>query len=182
MGVGKGAENNILIKDAESLELGSRVNAVILDKTGTLTEGNPSVIKLHWFAPDTDQKALMRVLYALEAQSEHPLADAVVERLKQDTITGSLLDTFESLTGRGVLGRSAEKQYVVGNARLLAEHRIPVGDKAQALAADWQQAANTVVYFADAEQLLALIAMPTQQKLLPSRPFIRSNGGVSRYT
>jgi Cu2+-exporting ATPase len=83
VGVGKGAENNILIKDAESLELGYKVNAIILDKTGTITEGKPAVSDIVWDAAVQDNTVYKQILYAIEAQSEHPLAEAVVNNLKE---------------------------------------------------------------------------------------------------
>ena len=159
VGVGKGAENNILIKDAESLELGHRVNAVVLDKTGTITEGKPTVTDIDWFVADHDVTVLQSVLYALENQSEHPLADAVVTHLKATGTTGVALTSFESLTGLGVSGRYQDRQYIIGNARLLNERGIVIPATLQTLAAQWQQQAKTVVYFADEESVLAILAI-----------------------
>lgn len=159
VGVGKGAENNILIKDAESLELGYKVNAVILDKTGTITEGRPKVTDLEWFMPKTTTTYLHEVLFALEAQSEHPLAEAVLERLKADGIKGAQLDGFESLTGRGVTGYYQGEKYFVGNPRLLAEEGIKTIPQANELADRWQNQAKTVVYFFDKTSVKAIIAI-----------------------
>ncbi|GAB2575330.1 heavy metal translocating P-type ATPase [Spirosoma areae] len=164
VGVGKGADNNILIKDAESLELGYKVNAVVLDKTGTITEGKPTVTDLTWQVPEPEVFLLQPLLYALEAQSEHPLADAVVERLKVpgnngESIVAVVLDGFESLTGRGVSGQLGSKTYIVGNARLLTERGISINLAQQRLVTTWQQEAKTVVYFADNERILALMAI-----------------------
>lgn len=159
VGIGKGAENNILIKDAESLELGYKVNAVVLDKTGTITEGKPTVTDLSWLAADADIPTLQPVLYALEAQSEHPLADAVVERLKTDGVQGTTLTGFESLTGRGVAGRFGDKTYRIGNDRLLTEHGISVPTDVQTKATHWREEAKTVVYFADDTKVLAIMAI-----------------------
>lgn len=157
VGVGKGAENNILIKDAESLELGYKVNAVILDKTGTITEGRPKVTDLEWLATPTEP--LKQILYSLEAQSEHPLAEAVVERLKAENIRGVALDRFESLTGRGVTGQHGEKTYYIGNRRLLAERGITLIGSPQLAVETWQNQAKTVVYFFDDTTVLALLAI-----------------------
>lgn len=159
VGVGKGADNNILIKDAESLELGYKVNAVVLDKTGTITEGKPTVTDLAWQVSDDEVAHVMPVLYALEAQSEHPLADAVVEQLRSRKVTGTTLDEFESLTGRGVVGRVGAITYLVGNARLLAERAVTVSPAIKQVAESWQEAAKTVVYFADQTRILAVIAI-----------------------
>ena len=159
VGVGKGADNNILIKDAESLELGYKVDAVVLDKTGTITEGKPTVTDLNWPVLAADITTLQPILYALENQSEHPLASAVVAHLQQSNTKGVPLTDYESLTGRGVSGRYQNKTYFIGNARLLSELSIPVETTVQTLAAQWQQQAKTVVYFADEQHVLALLAI-----------------------
>lgn len=159
VGVGKGAENNILIKDAESLELGYKVNAVVLDKTGTITEGKPTITDLAWQVSDLEIARLSPVLYALESQSEHPLADAVTARLRADGVVGTVLDGFESLTGRGVSGRFQKMTYLVGNARLLTERGMVAELAVQKLATAWQQDAKTVVYFADQTRILAVLAI-----------------------
>ena len=159
VGVGKGAENNILIKDAESLELGYKVNAVVLDKTGTITEGKPTVTDLTWLVADSHIPMLQPVLYSLEAQSEHPLADAVVTRLKANGTTGTTLTDFESLTGRGVGGSHENKSYWVGNDRLLSERGLTTSTDTTALATRWREQAKTVVYFADETQVLAVLAI-----------------------
>ena len=159
VGVGKGADNNILIKDAESLELGYKVNAVVLDKTGTITEGKPTVADLAWQVSEEEVTHLSPVLYALEAQSEHPLADAVTARLRADGVVGTALDGFESLTGRGVSGGFQNMTYLVGNARLLTERGIVAHPAGQTLATAWQDEAKTVIYFADQTRVLAVLAI-----------------------
>ncbi|WP_019989596.1 heavy metal translocating P-type ATPase [Rudanella lutea] len=160
VGIGKGAEHNILIKDAESLELGQRVDAVVLDKTGTITQGKPVVTDFVWLShrPDTDH--LNAVLASLEAQSEHPLAEAVVEHLKEAGVRpGAVSPTrFESLTGRGVQGTVEGETYWIGNGRLMREQGLAT-NAAETQAAQLRQQAKTVVYFADQNQLLALIAI-----------------------
>ncbi len=164
VGIGKGADNHILIKDAESLEVGYRVNTVVLDKTGTITEGKPTVTDIAWQVSAAEVTALSPVLYTLESQSEHPLADAVVARLRADGIGGVALDGFESLTGLGVSGRYRNRGYVVGNARLMAEWSgrpggVPLSPAIEQVAAAWQHKAKTVVYFADERQILAVLAI-----------------------
>lgn len=160
VGIGKGADNNILIKDAESLELGYKVNAVILDKTGTITEGKPTVTDMNWVAESANPTEARQVLYTLESQSEHPLAGAVVAQLKTEGITGTTLDQFESLTGRGVSGRFNGKTYGIGNRRLMAEWGLTDQlTKVNGLVKTWQDEAKTVVYFADEQQILAVIAI-----------------------
>ena len=179
VGVGKGADNNILIKDAESLELGYRVNAVVLDKTGTITEGRPTVTDFAWQVSDAEIPGLSPVLYALEAQSEHPLADAVVERLRAGGIVGTALDRFESLTGRGLSGRFNGQTYLVGNRRLLAEKGLANElAKVNGMVTRWQDEAKTVVYFADEQRVLAVIAIadPVKQTSREAIHTLRKRG------
>ena len=168
VGVGKGAENNILIKDAESLEVGHRVNAVILDKTGTITEGKPKVTDLHWTISADEQAKLKSILYALESHSEHPLAAAVVAYLAN---TESVkLDAFESVTGQGVSAQYQNDTYLIGNQRLLTGHQIVLPIDVAQQATDLQNQAKTVVFFArrglneqkgglESDHVLAIIAI-----------------------
>jgi P-type Cu2+ transporter len=163
VGVGKGAENNILIKDAESLELAHKVNAVILDKTGTITEGKPVVTDIVWTA---NEAHLMdrQILFTLESHSEHPLAEAVVNNLKSESVTSVKLDTFESITARGVKGTIDTKPYFVGNRKLIDENKINISSVITDLAAKLQSEAKTVVYFFDHQKVLAVIAIADKIK------------------
>ncbi len=164
VGVGKGAENNILIKDAESLELGHKVNAIILDKTGTITEGKPVVTSLIWSPEAERNEDYTRVLYTLENQSEHPLAEAVVNSLKEKNISGLTLSSFESLTARGVTGTFASETYYVGNRKLIDEKSAEISASLANEADLLQQKANTVVYFSNSQQVLAVIAIADKIK------------------
>jgi Cu2+-exporting ATPase len=162
VGVGKGAENNILIKDAESLELAHKVNAVILDKTGTITEGKPVVTNLLW--ESHDNAVSKQVLYALEARSEHPLAEAVVNRLKEEGVTESRLEKFESLTGRGVSARFMGTTFYAGNQKLMEESNIALNTKIMEAASRLRAEAKTVIFFADQTNVLAIIAIADKIK------------------
>lgn len=159
VGVGKGAENGILIKDAESLELGRKVNAVVLDKTGTITEGKPKVTDILWLNWDASAQS---VLYTIEKQSEHPLAESVIKHLPQ----GETLPVhhFESITGFGAKAEINAKTYLVGNRALLEQNRIPVSDELAAAANEWLAEAKTVIFFADDRQALAVIAISDEIK------------------
>ncbi|MDA9555517.1 heavy metal translocating P-type ATPase [Pelobium sp.] len=163
VGVGKGAENNILIKDAESLELGHKVNAIILDKTGTITEGKPVVSSIIW-SNNSETDEYKSILYSLETQSEHPLADAVVNKLKDARINSINLSSFDSLTARGVSGTFNGKKYFVGNRQLINENAIVLEESLALQANALQQSANTVIYFANTEKVLAVIAIADKVK------------------
>lgn len=159
VGVGKGAENNILIKDAESLELGYRVNAVVLDKTGTLTEGKPIVTDINWLMPASEQTRLEPILYALEAQSEHPLAGAVTDYLKRAGVLGASVSQFDSVTGLGVSAQYEGITYLIGNQRLMTDRSVQLTDVIEQQARQLQDQAKTVVFFANDQTILALIAL-----------------------
>lgn len=164
VGVGKGAENNILIKDAESLELAHKVNAIILDKTGTITEGKPLVTDFVWNVQGDVVKRYKEILYTLESQSEHPLAEAVAKNLKEDGIRSIALDSFESLTARGVKGKLNGTSFYIGNKKLVEENNINIPDNMASLAATLQSEAKTVVYFTDDKSILAVMAIADKIK------------------
>ena len=163
-GVGKGAENGILIKDATSLEHAKNINAIILDKTGTITEGHPEVIDILW--NDASGKEYAPVLLSVEAQSEHPLAEAVVTYLTAKNIKRIGIDKFESLTGSGVTAAYQGKKFYTGNPALLKEKNIFISETLQLKAGQWLEDANTVIWFADENKALAVIALA--DKIKPS--------------
>ena len=154
VGVGKGAENGILIKDAESLELSKKVNAIVLDKTGTITEGKPRVTGIKWIQKDT---IAQQVLYSVEKQSEHPLAEAVTNYLNETSLLE--LSAFESITGKGVKAMFRNENYLVGNSRLLNDYQILINKDLQAQADEWSLQSQTVIWFADSKKALAVIAI-----------------------
>ncbi|WP_316842046.1 heavy metal translocating P-type ATPase [Pedobacter gandavensis] len=165
VGIGKGAETGVLIKNAEALELGYKVNAVILDKTGTITEGKPEVTTLEW-AKDLPQpkEELEKVLMALEYASEHPLAEAIVRHLKDSGVGTLELSHFESLTGKGVEGVVDGRKYWAGSHKILKDQNIPVSASIASKVLSLQEKAQTVIYLADATQVLAIVAIADQVK------------------
>ena len=164
VGVGIGAENNILIKDAESLELGHKVNALVLDKTGTITEGKPTVTNMIW-AENTNQDELSSILMSIEVQSEHPLASAVVKKLKETGTATIELSNFESITGKGVKAVTNEGlKFYVGNLKLMQDKKIAPNETLLAHANLWQEEAKTVIFFASGEQIVAVIAIADKIK------------------
>lgn len=163
VGIGKGAENGILIKDAESLETARKVNAIVLDKTGTLTEGHPTVTDI---SDPLLQAPLGDVLFTLESASEHPLAQAIVQHQTRQLLP---MEEFESLTGLGVRGKINGTYYYAGNRRLLETHHLTVSPALTEEAARLSQEAKTVIWLADSQQALGLVAIadrikPTSKK------------------
>ena len=159
VGVGKGAENGILIKDAESLELAKKVNAIVLDKTGTITEGRPEVTGIQWL---TNDDATKDILLSIEKQSEHPLAEAVVKHL--DGISAPILSNFDSITGKGAKAELDNETYYVGNRKLLVENNIAVAEQLQNQADEWGKQSKTVIWFADSKQALSVLAISDKIK------------------
>ena len=161
VGIGKGAERGILIKDAESLETARKVNAVVLDKTGTVTEGHPAVQHILWANEEARQYA--PVLLALERKSEHPLAEAILLneelRMKSEELD---IDHFESLTGEGVKASYKGIAYYAGNRRLMEDKLI--APALQEAASAWEAEAQTVVWFANKAEALAVIAIADRIK------------------
>jgi Cu2+-exporting ATPase len=164
VGVGKGAENHILIKDAESLELGHKVNAIILDKTGTITEGKPVVTDAIWQMPEEQKNEYLSILYSLENQSEHPLAEAITNYLKQYNAKQLKLEKFESLTARGVKGTYNNETYITGNLKLIRESNITVNEDILTKASQLQKDAKTVIYFADTQKVIGVLAIADKIK------------------
>lgn len=161
VGIGKGAEQGILIKNAESLELAKKIDAVILDKTGTITEGKPSVNELIWAENKTDE--WQNILYSIEKASEHPLADAIVNHLQKNS---HLLDTIEieNIAGQGIKGRFQQQNYYVGNPQLIREKGIEITDKHQQKIDQKLAQAQTVVLFCSQQKVLAIIGITDQIK------------------
>jgi Cu2+-exporting ATPase len=159
VGVGKGAENGILVKDAESLELARKVTAIVLDKTGTITEGRPQVTGIKWL---DDADATKDVLLSIEKQSEHPLAEAVVKNL--EGIPAVVLFHFDSITGKGAKATYKEETYYVGNKKLLAENNIFIADSLLNQAEEWGKESKTVIWFANSKQALSVIAISDKIK------------------
>jgi Cu2+-exporting ATPase len=157
VGVGKGAEHGILIKDAESLETAHRVDTVVLDKTGTVTAGRPAVDAMHWLAPGDER--LAGVLVAIERRSEHPLAAAVVTYLADRSTAPVALQSFQSYTGQGVEAEAGGERYYIGNPHWFGQLGLSLPETAQSQITQWQHQAKTVIVFGNRTRVLAMIAI-----------------------
>ncbi|WP_374172972.1 heavy metal translocating P-type ATPase [Flavobacterium tructae] len=159
VGVGKGAENGILIKDAESLELARKVTAIVFDKTGTITEGRPQVTGIKWLK---DVDTTKDILLSIEKQSEHPLAEAVVKSL--EGVSSVVLSNFDSITGKGAKAVYADETYYVGNKKLLVENSIVIAESLLIQAEEWGKESKTVIWFTNSKQALSVIAISDKIK------------------
>lgn len=159
VGIGKGAENGILIKDASALETARKVDTIVMDKTGTVTEGHPALVGLYW---RRDTPALRSVLLSLEKLSGHPVGEAVAKALgdeKTVDITG-----FETVPGRGVCGMANGEKYFAGNRKMLVENGIAIPSDIEKKASQWIEDGKTIVWFSDSSEAVAAAAVSDRIK------------------
>ena len=182
VGLGKGAEYGILIKDAASLEIAKKIDTVILDKTGTITEGHPAVTDQCW---ETGADTGKKILYRLERLSGHPLSEAIVSALEKQvketeeksgqngTGLAYEIKDFESIPGKGIRGnavisgpdgKTESRTYYAGNTGLLEENGIRISKSLSDLAEKWLRESKTVVWFADRVAAIAAIAITDKVK------------------
>lgn len=156
VGTGKGAENGILIKSGEALETAHSIDTVVLDKTGTITEGKPRVTDVHAVTCDGD--TLLKIAVSLESKSEHPLALAILEHGAEAGIVPRDTENFSAVFGRGLSGEIDGKLYYGGNSQMLLERGIPLSG-AEAVADAFAEDGKTPLFFADETALLGVIAV-----------------------
>ncbi len=157
VGVGKAAEAGVLIRNGEALQTSSKITAMILDKTGTITVGSPKVTKIQ-LAAARDEEEVLRIAASLEAGSEHPLALSIVESAKERDVQLQPVENFNAIAGHGVEGMVAGKRVIFGNEKLMRDQQIDIDDfvaSAQAMA----EQAQTPMYLAVDGKLAALIAV-----------------------
>jgi Cu2+-exporting ATPase len=181
VGIGKGARNGILIRDAESIEIMQKVKAVVMDKTGTLTEGSPTVTDIIW--PDESTRLENEpLLLEMEKRSAHPLAQAIVTALEKNANEPVALDDFENISGKGIKAVFAKHQYFSGNSRFMADEGIPIGIENEEKIKALQANARTVVFFAEKSALLAIIGLADTLKTTSSEAVIQlKSAGIAVY-
>ena len=158
VGIGKAASQHILIKDAVALEQMRKVNVVVLDKTGTLTEGHPTVSG--WLWAQTQEECFKNVLLAAELKSEHPLAGAIVASLKdEEKVVPAPPESFESITGKGIKVVYEGDLFWVGSHKLLKDFDAVVTDVMADMLVQYESEGNGIIYFGRRNQLLAIIAV-----------------------
>lgn len=153
VGVGKGAREGILVKDAATLEKLHQVDTVVVDKTGTLTRGKPELVSVENFSDRTDDE-IIGIAGSLEKKSEHPIAHAIVAHAQEKNIQLSSVDVFEAIKGKGVRGKIRDEEYFVGNAKLLAD--LGISFDADSIAQETKKG-NTPVLIATREKLLGVV-------------------------
>lgn len=181
VGIGKGAENNILIKDAESLERAHAVTAIVLDKTGTITAGKPQLDFLQ-FRAGVNTAELQAILLSMEKASEHPLAEAVVNYLEKEGIRPVQMETITSLTGLGIQARLSGKKYSIGNRKLMEQEGVQFLEEQETSMQTLQEKAKTVVVFAEENRAVAILAIADQIKSGSAKAIqTLQNAGVDVY-
>ncbi len=157
VGMGKGAEQGILIKNAESLELAKKIDTIILDKTGTITEGKPKVQELIWF--DDSAK---NVLYIIENNSQHPLAKAITEHIGKQDILPEL--KIEDISGKGLKANILNDTYYVGKTSWITELNIQIDENVKQAIQDFATKNYTTSFFGNDEKVLGLIGISDEIK------------------
>lgn len=168
VGTGKGAENGILIKSAEALEIAHQVQTVVMDKTGTITEGKPRVTDI--VTKGISEEEMLKIAASAEKSSEHPLAEAVVEEAKNRNLELYDVKNFEAIPGQGLEAFINNKKYYIGNLRLVNEKNINI-NKLEEESARLADEGKTPLYFADEQNVLGIIAVadvvkPTSQRAI----------------
>jgi P-type Cu2+ transporter len=164
VGVGKGASKGILIKDATSLEKAHKTNVVVLDKTGTITIGRPEVTDFKIVSKALSREDILRILYAIESRSEHPLAGAVINYLeKSGTSSGPDVNNFKNLSGNGLNATIEGKKIMVGNEQLMGQN-FTESTSLKKIAQNWQKEAKTVIWMAIDNEIVALLAIADKIK------------------
>ena len=162
VGIGKGAKNGILIKNAEALEQMNKVNVLITDKTGTLTEGKPSLE--HIETANSDQNLILKLAYSLNQNSEHPLSNAVIQKAKEKNISAEKVIDFENISGKGLQGKINGKMVYVGNQNLMLSNNIQITDNLKQKAVEIQSKAYTISYIAEENNVLGFVSFKDKIK------------------
>ncbi len=157
VGTGKGASNGILIKSAEALEIAHKINTVILDKTGTITEGKPKVTDI-LTAEGVTEEELLKIAATIEKPSEHPLAEAILEKAEEKNLTPLTVTEFKAVSGRGIIAKTQEETFYSGNAYLMQEQGIDTSGLLKAAEA-FSEDGKTPLFFASERKFLGVIAV-----------------------
>ncbi len=163
VGTGRGAQSGVLVKDARAIEEMSKVDILIIDKTGTITEGKPSLKEFLSFG-DLSNLEVLQLAASVDANSEHPLADAIIAGAKANKLELIGLDKFESVTGKGVQAVYQDKRIGLGNHRLLEEFKAELADDKQKVAKDRQLSGQTVMYLIIDQKVEGIVSVTDKIK------------------
>ena len=162
VGTGKGAENGILFKTAQSLEIMQAVDVIVLDKTGTITQGKPTVSDL--YTKNNDTTSLLQIALDIEYPSEHPLALAIVNEATKQGLTPIKMDEFIQVSGQGIIAKREQITYLAGNKKMMEEHQIDVQEYEQ-LINTLSNAGKTPLFFTKTNKIIGIIALQDKIKV-----------------
>jgi Cu+-exporting ATPase len=164
VGVGKGAQSGVLIKNAESLEKMNEMDVLVIDKTGTVTEGKPSVEKIESVNTDFSESDLIEKIIALNSSSEHPLAQATLKYGKEKNIKVQPILNFEAITGKGVIGELNGKKLALGNDKLMADVKANISTEIESKVTTVQKQGKTVSYLAVENKVVGFVVIADKIK------------------
>lgn len=157
VGIGKGAQNGILIKNAEALEEMHKINVLITDKTGTLTEGKPSLDNIETLE-NQDKNTILKLASSLNQNSEHPLSTAVLDKFKSENLQFEKVENFENISGKGVKGIINQEEILLGNESLLNHYNINIPESLKVKINEKENEAKTISYLAKAGNVLGFLS------------------------
>ncbi len=158
-----GAQSGVLVKDARAIEEMNKVDTLIIDKTGTLTEGKPSLNAYKSFTDKTDLD-ILKLAASIDVNSEHTLANAIVAGAKENNVELLKLENFESVTGKGVKAILKGKKIGLGNHRLIAEFQATLTDEQKKLSEEWQSTGQTVMYLIVEQRVEGIVSVSDKIK------------------
>ena len=159
MGAGKGAENGILYKGGEHIEIANKVNTIVFDKTGTLTVGKPSVTDLVLLTEKIGEQELLRLTAIAESGSEHPLAQAIINKAKENGIPLTSPDSFEAISGHGLKATYSNHTIMIGNRKMMEDNQVAVTESVDAKLSEFEKEGKTAVLLAIDDTLSGIIAI-----------------------
>ena len=163
VGIGKGAQNGILIKNAEALEEMHKINVLITDKTGTLTEGKPSLDNIETLE-NSDKNEVLKLAGSLNQNSEHPLSNAVLDKFKAENLQFENVQNFENISGKGVKGIINQEEILLGNEALLKHFNIEIPEDLKQKVILKQDEAKTISYLAKSGKVIGLLSFSDKIK------------------
>lgn len=164
VGVGKGANSGILIKNAETLEHMNKIDVVVIDKTGTVTEGKPSVEKVVNLSDKYSDEQILQKIIALNSHSEHPLAQATLNFAKEKNVEAVPVSNFEAITGKGVTGISESKNLALGNKKLMEQMKVQISSEFSEKVQKEQKKGKTVSYLSEEDQVIGFVVISDKIK------------------
>ncbi|OBQ54729.1 copper-translocating P-type ATPase [Tamlana sp. s12] len=178
VGVGKGAQNGVLIKNAEALEKMDKVDTLIVDKTGTITEGKPTVETIGAFGEGVNEKEVLQYMVSLNTNSEHPLAEATVKYGKEHQVEILKSDNFSAITGKGVEAIINDKKVALGNPKMMEYAKADITSKMEAKAQSYQKQGKTVSYLSLGETVIGYVVIGDKIKETSAKAIkeLQSNG------